>query len=107
MSKKPIVKSTKKSVAKKVAGKTLADFRAIHDKSTVVPGKIKEGLVKLGKDGWDYEPEFVKLCGVSVTDFSRFREDFEDYYVIVGGTRTGKRVWAGSKELAAKMREMA
>ena len=86
--------------------KTLADFRAVHDKSYVIPKKIKEGLDALGKDGWDYEPEFIKLCGVSVVDFARFREEFDEFYVVVGGSRTGKRVWAGSKALAEKMRGM-
>lgn len=86
--------------------KTLQDFRAVHDKSFVIPAKIKEGLAKLGNEGWEEEPNFVKLCGVSVADFSRFREQFADFYVVVGGLRSGKRVWAGSKQLAAKMREM-
>lgn len=87
--------------------KTLQDFRAVHDKSFVIPNKIREGLAKLGNDGWEYETDFVKLCGVSVLDFASFREQFADYYVVVGGTRSGKRVWAGSKALAAKMREMS
>lgn len=86
--------------------KTLSDFRAIHDKSFVIPNKIKEGLTKLGNDGWEYENDFVKLCGVPVSDFARFREDFAEYYVMVGGLRSGKRVWAGSKALAEKMRAM-
>lgn len=87
--------------------KKLADFRAVHDKSFVVPNKITAGLDKLGKDGWEYEPEFMKLCGVNANDFAKFREQFEEFYVMVGGSKNGKRVWAGSKPLAAKMREMA
>lgn len=98
--------AAKKNV-KKTAGKSLDDFRAVHDKNTIVPARIREGLKKLGKDGWDYEIDFIKLCGVSTHDFGAFREQFEDHYVNVGGTRSGKRAWAGSIELAAKMREMA
>lgn len=86
--------------------KTLADFRAIHDKSFVIPAKIKAGLEQLGKEGWEYETDFMKICGVSPTDFARFREEFADFYVLVGGERSGKRVWAGSKAAAEKMRTM-
>lgn len=85
--------------------KTLADFRAIHDKNFVIPNKIKAGLEALGNDGWEYEADFQRLCGVSTTDFAKFRDQFEEYYVTTSGTNP-KRVWAGSKALAAKMREM-
>lgn len=90
----------------KTTTKNLADFRAVHDKSFVVPNKIRAGLELLGKDGWDYEPEFIKLCGVSVIDFARFREEFADFYVSVGGSKSSKRAWAGTKATADKMRGM-
>lgn len=94
-----------KKTANKQPGKTLSDFRAVHDKSYVIPQAIKAGLAKLG-DGWDYEPEFIKLCGVSVLDFARFRDEFADHYVTVGGSKSSKRAWAGTKATAAKMRDM-
>lgn len=96
-------------MATKSKTKTLSDFRAVHDKNFVVPEKIKAGLAKLGKDGWEYEAEFMKMCGVGTIDFARFREQFEEFYVIVpgtNGTKSSKRVWAGSKAAAAKLREM-
>lgn len=96
----------KSTAARKSTAKSLADFKAAHDKSTIVPGKIKAGLEGLGKDGWEYEADFVKRCGVSVNDFSRFREQFNDYYVSIGGDRSGKRAWAGSTALADKMRSL-
>lgn len=89
--------------------KSIADFRAAHDKSFIVPNKIKAGLDALGPDGWEYELQFVKDIGVSVIDFSRFREQFEEFCVSVGvgtGTAKAKRIWAGSKALASKMRAM-
>lgn len=102
-----MTKAKSPTLAKKSAAKkTLADFRSVHDKNFVVPQKITAGLAKLGKDGWDYEPDFIRLCGVSVTDFSRFREQFADFYVNVGGSKSSKRVWAGTKETAAHMQEM-
>lgn len=95
---------TKKPVSKKA--KTLADFANAHDKNVIVPKKIKDALDKLGKDGWEYEPEFMRLAGVSVTDFARFREQFEAFYVVVGGSKSSKRVWAGTAATASAMREM-
>lgn len=103
--------SPKKAQAKPVAkaaakSKTLGDFRAVHDKDFVVPEKIKAGIAKLGKDGWDYEPEFMRLCGLGTNDFARYREQFAEFYVTVGGSKSSKRAWAGTKETAAKMKEM-
>ena len=86
------------------AVKTLADFRQAYDKDTIVPAKIKQGLAALGADGWEYEVEFAKLCGVSLYDMGRVRDRFADYVVPVN--RNTKRAWAGSKSLASKMREM-
>ena len=93
------------TIAAKPKGvKTLTDFRQAYDKDTIVPAKIKEGLAALGADGWEYEVEFAKLCGVSLYDMGRVRERFADHIVSIG--RNTKRAWAGSKALAAKMREM-
>lgn len=94
------------TVKKAVSKKVIADFRALHDKSFTIPTKIKAGLEFLGKDGWEYEAEFIKLCGVSTTDFARFREGFLEFYVVIGGSKTNRRVWAGSKLTAEKMRSM-
>lgn len=87
--------------------KSLDDFRKTHDKSYVIPEKIKAGLAKLGKDGWEYENEFIRTCGLSQTDFSRFRNQFEGYFLLIGGRNHPKRVWAGSKALVEKLTEMA
>ncbi len=93
--------------AKTNGAKSLDEFRAAHDKSFLVPKAINEAIAALGEDGWEYEADFQKRTGVSPHDFAAYREQFEDYYVLVGTTRTAKRAWAGSKKLAAKMREMA
>lgn len=92
----------------KLATKSLADFRTAHDKSTVVPAKIKAALAKLGKDSWEYEPEFAKNCGVSPVDFAAFRDQFAEYVVELPAAqgRRGKRIWAGAPALAEKMREL-
>lgn len=84
--------------------KTLADFRAAHDKSFIIPQKIREALKKLG-DGWEYELDFMRLAGLSVTDLANFREQFEGHIVVANG-RNPKRVWFGNERIAAEARKM-
>ena len=87
-------------------GKSVDAFRAAHDKSFIVPQRIREGLKKLG-DGWEYESDFIKLCGLRQTDFARYREPFLDDHCVTVGGKSVKRCWAGTKAAAEKMREMA
>ena len=101
MSAQPVAKG---NATRPKAVKTLSDFRQAYDKDTIVPAKIKEGLAVLGPDGWEYEIEFAKMCGVSLYDMGRVRDKFADYIVPVN--RNTKRAWAGSKSLASKMKEM-
>lgn len=91
------------STSKGKIGKDLAAFRAAHDKSYIVPEAIKKGLAALG-DSWEYEQEFVRRCGVSLAEFSRFREPFNEFCVEIGG-KSVRRVWAGSKAYARKLKE--
>lgn len=84
------------------AGKSIEDFRAAHDKSWIVPRKIRDALKALGS-GWEYEVNFLKLAGLSTTDLANFRDQFAEHIVLVDRV---KRVWAGTKETAAKLREM-
>lgn len=90
--------------AVKKSGRTLNDFRAAHDKNFIVPNKIRAALEKLG-DGWEYEMEFMRLAGICTTDLATFRDQFGDHIVSTGG-KNPKRVWAGTKALATKLREM-
>lgn len=88
------------------AKKSLADFKAAHDKSFIVPAKIKTALAALGSDGWEYEADFNKAAGVSSNDLSAYRDTFAEHIVLIKAGGKERRVWAGSKALAAKMREM-
>lgn len=83
-------------------GRSLQEFRAAHDKNFIVPGKIREALKSLG-DGWEYEAQFIRLAGISAVDMGNFREQFAEHIVVVDRT---KRVWAGTKATASKLREM-
>ena len=94
----PDTKKTAKGV------KTLADFRQAYDKDTIVPAKIRGGIAALGPDGWEYEVEFAKMCGISLYDIGRYRDMFTDHVVQI--SKSSKRAWAATKALAAKMREM-
>jgi hypothetical protein len=90
-------------VTKPKAGKSLADFRAAHDKDYIVPAKIKSALKELG-NGWEYEQDFLRMAKVSTTDLALYRDQFADHWVVVD--RSGKRVWAGSRTLIDEMRGM-
>jgi hypothetical protein len=96
------------STSQKTKGKGLEAFRAQHDKSFIVPARIKAGLVELG-DSWEYEVDFCRRCSISLSDFAAYREPFLEFSVLTprtGGRSHGKRVWCGSKAFAAKLREM-
>ena len=86
-------------------GKNLEAFRAAHDRAYIVPRRIKEALAALG-DSWEYEAEFIKRCGLSQVDFAAFRDQFTDFFIETANShRTrGKRVWAGTKAFADKLR---
>lgn len=84
-------------------GKSLTEFRQAYDKSLIVPQRIREGLKALG-EGWEYESQFARLAGLSLPDLGNFRDQFSDHIVVL--RRDGKRAWAGTAALAARMREM-
>lgn len=87
----------------KAKGRDIDAFRAAHDKSFIVPKRIREGLAALG-DSWEYEVEFIKRCQLDTTSFAAYREQFKDFYVEIGG-KSPKRVWSGTKAFANKLRE--
>lgn len=88
--------------AQSAKGKTLAEFRAQYDKSTIVPAKIKAALKAMGSGKWLYEVEFARAAGVSITDLATFREPFAHLVV----SMKDRRAWAGSALAAKQMREM-
>jgi hypothetical protein len=99
----PLAKTAAKAAPASQA-RSLAEFRATFDKDTIFPQKINAALSQLGKDGWAYEVEFAKLAGIGLAQLAIYRETYAEQVVQLG--RDSKRAWAGSKALAAKMREM-
>lgn len=82
-------------------GKSLAEFRAVYDKATIVPAKIRAGLKALA-GGWEYEVSFARLAGVSLQDLGNFRDQFAEHVVAL---RDHRRAWAATPALAGQMRE--
>lgn len=84
-------------------GKSLKEFRELYDKSYYVPNKVRAALAKLGSS-WEYEIDFSRNSGISLSDLHAVREQFIDYIVQIG--RDGRRAWSGSKAVAEQMRKM-
>jgi len=84
-------------------GKSIADFRQTYDKATIIPGRVKTALAALGAGAWEYEVQFAKIAGVSLSDLGTFRDQFAAYVVTL---REGRRAWAGTAATAKQMREM-
>jgi len=95
--------SKEKAATAPAVGRSLAEFRSTYDKDTIVPAKLSKALKELGAS-WVYEQELIKLAGVSTTDISNYRGNFEQHIVVLRGDK--KRVWAGTAALAKQMREL-
>lgn len=95
-------RSTVSAREDKPVGYTRDDFRARYDKSYIVPNRIREALKKLGAGRYLPEGDFIKLAGLSQTDLSAYRHMFEDDYIVM--VERTKRLWCGSKALAAEFR---
>jgi hypothetical protein len=94
----------------KPKGKTLADFRALHDRSVIIPNKIRAALAQMetegGPENWEYEGELVRRAGIAQCDISMFRHLFEAHIVDTPETarQHKKRVWVASAKAAVKFR---
>lgn len=94
------------SKPEKTPGKTLADFRAAHDRNVIVPAKIRKALAEMEAEhaeNWDYELDFMRRAGLSQTDMGAFRPQFADHVVEVSG-KNPKKVWFASAKIAERAR---
>lgn len=90
----------------KAVGHGVEEFRQQYDRAYIVPRRISDALKKLG-DRWMREIDFAKFAGIGTQDISAYRAEFEqDFVVELGGRNAGKRVWCGTKAMAAKLREI-
>jgi len=89
--------------------KTLADFRAAHDRNVIVPNKIRAALaamLKIGPEEHEYEGDFIKKAGISQTDMGEFRDQFIKHVVVVAARsgKAGRKIWFADPKIAAKAR---
>lgn len=99
--------------ALKVAkGRTVADFRSVHDKDIVIPNKIRGAFAEMAKEGPEhylYEGELLKLAVVSTTDLAKIRESFGDHIVTVRHVNgkalsSPKNIWFHDPKVAKRVR---
>ena len=101
-----IRKASPQPTSTKAPGRGLDEFKSTFDKSFIIPNKIRAALTKLG-NGWEYDANFAKLAELSIADLSAYRSQFAEFQVeLKQGNERGKRVWAGTKATAERMRAM-
>jgi ribulose bisphosphate carboxylase small subunit len=97
-------------MASKPKPRSVADFRASHDRDVIVPTKIRaalEAIQKIGPEHYEYEGDFIKLAGISQVDIGKYREQFQDFIVDAPtghGKSQTKRAYFGSTKVAKKLR---
>lgn len=89
-----------KQVEVRRIGHSLQEFREMYDKDVIVPKKVREALKKLG-NRWIPEAEFIRMAMISQADMGNYREQFAEHIVMVDSV---KRVWVGTRALAAELR---
>lgn len=92
--------------AKAPVKNTLGDLRALHDRSVIVPNRIREALALLRKSGraWMYETDFVGLVKPAIgnTDMSKYRAQFERFWTetpATNGKSSVRKVWFATEAL--------
>lgn len=99
--------------ATKKAGKTLDDLRALHDRSVLIPNRIKATIEKLAEVSWQewaYESDFLSISTprISTKDLSDFRDRFKDFWAEMpptNGRRDARKVWFATKKAADDWRK--
>lgn len=95
----------------KAEPRTLATFRAAHDRNVIVPNKIRaaiEQIRKVGPEHYEYEADLIRMAGISQSDMGLFRDQFEAHIVetrSTPGSKNPKRVYFGDPKVAAKVRQ--
>lgn len=90
-------------------GKTLDEFKKIHDRKAALRERVTAGLKTLGSS-WEYEGDFLKRTGIAARDWGLLHAAFAEHMVIVkanfGAHTNGakRRVVAGTKKFAEQLR---
>lgn len=93
----------------KAVARTIADFKASHDRETVVTNKARaalEAIAKIGPEHYEYEADFLKLAKLSQGDGPIVREAFTAYIADAPAVhgKTARRVYCGSLKTAKILR---
>lgn len=97
----------------KPGAKTLDDWRASHDRRTVVLTRLQAAIDKMnaeyGPEHWEYEADFIKLADVNQNDCSKYRGELAAFTAIskpIGArrSRSDKIAWFATKNAAAEAR---
>ena len=94
----------------KPQARTAAQFRALHDKTVIVPNKIRAALKKLidvGPEHFAYDEEFRQLCGLQAAELAAYRDQFKRHWFMTAGltkSSNQKRVWFGDAKVADRLR---
>jgi hypothetical protein len=91
--------------------RTVADFKAAHDRDTIIPNKIRAGLAKLlemGPEHYEYAEQFRALCGLQSAELAQYKGLFKRHWFVAqsmssGGARE-KQVWFGDAKVADRLR---
>jgi hypothetical protein len=93
-------------------GKTIADLRAAHDTTVIVPNRIRQALAALKTSGdiWAYEHEFIAIVKppISGANISKYRDQFADFWAelpTTNGKGAVRRAWFATKAAADEWKE--
>lgn len=101
--------ASKTPIVVKAKAKTISDFKNLHDRSVIVPRKIKDALAKMfadGRENWEYEGDFIKLAGIAGKEITDYREQFKAHIVETPAAngREPRNVWFADVKAAKKIR---
>ena len=94
----------------KPKAKTVDDFRGAHDRTVIVPRKIRAALATMlaqGRETWEYEGDVIKLAGIASGEVTAYREQFRAHIVVTppANGKSARNVWFADVKVAAKVRK--
>jgi hypothetical protein len=96
---------TKTKTVPKKKGMSLEDVRNKYNTDVLVTNKIMAALKELGNQA-EMMDDFRRRAAISSAQISQYLEQFEEYTIPVREAGRTRYLWAGTKEFAAKVREV-
>jgi len=99
---KPTMQTSNRMVIKCKGG--IDDFRARYDDSVIIPQLIQDGIEKYltlnGEPAWMIDRDFREACGVAITKWRRYADDFKH----LQASKDGQTFW-GHPNIIDEMRK--